>query len=217
MANVTQSFKTPLAKLEWVNVRGQGKLRMNAEDNGEPKNYQYVATAILTPEQAETMNKIVDDFWRKNKPKGVGKRKFELIKPETRKVLNEDGTPKLDADDEPIKEETGNFTIQVKTNTTWPDGKPNHPKILGSNGKPVSEEHAAVVDGIGNGTEGIIHGSLGITAYSGNEGVVAFLKGVQIKESTLQPVDSDEIEADALEDDVAETTIEDDVASAVNI
>jgi len=208
MAAPKQTFKTPLVPLEWVNVRGQGKLRMNADDNGDPNNYQYVATGILTKEQADVLNKTVDAFWRKNKPSGVGKRKFELIKEETKVVKDAEGKPVLDEDDEPVKEKTGNWIVQAKTNTVWPDGKANLPKILGSNGKPVSDEHAAVTDGIGNGTLGIIHGTLGITAYSGNEGVVFFLSGVQIKESTLKAAGSDDIEAEELEDDVADTTVE---------
>ena len=211
MAAPKQSIKTPLSPLMWVNVRGQGKLKMNADDNGEPENYQYVAQAILTPEQAEKLNKQVDDFWRKNKPKGTGKRKFELVKEETKKVLDAEGKPKLDEDDEPIREKTGNYTIQFKTITVWPkDGKPNIVKVLGANGKPLSEDHPAIVDGIGNDTMGIIHGSLGISAYPGNEGVVAYLSGVQIKDSTLTAPSSDEIEAEEIEDDVADTEVESD-------
>jgi hypothetical protein len=215
MANAKQSFKTPLSPLSWVVVRGQGKLKMNKEDNGDPANYNYTATATLTEEQANKLIPIIDDFWRKNKPKGVGKKKFDLIKKEMVKVLDADGKPKLDEDDEPIKEWTGKYTIQAKTMTQWPDGKPTNPKILGSSGKPLPEDHPAAADGIGNGTEGIIHGSLGISNYTGNEGVVFFLSGVQIKESTLQPMGSDDIQAEELEDDLeassdeAESNIED--------
>lgn len=203
-----QTFKTPLAPLMWVNVRGQGKLRMNADDNGDPANYQYVAQAVLTEKQAEALNKTIDEFWRKNKPKGVGKRKFELVRKEMVKVLDSEGKPKLDADDEPIKEETGNYVIQAKTMTQWPDGKPNIVKVLGSDGRVLPDDHPAVADGIGNGTEGIIHGSLGISNYAGNEGCVLFLNGVQIKESTLTSPSSDDIEAEAIDDDVADTDVE---------
>ncbi len=211
MANAKQTIKTPLAPLMWVNVRGQGKLKMNADDNGDPSNYQYIAQAILTTEQAQSLNKIVDDFWRKNKPKGVGKRKFELVKEESKKVLDSDGKPKLDSDDEPIKELTGNWVINAKTITHWPkDGKQNVVKILGSTGKILGDDHAAIVDGIGNDTMGIIHGSLGISAYSGNEGVVMYLSGVQIKDSTLTPSSGDEIEAEEIEDDVADADIVED-------
>ncbi len=208
MANAKLTFKTPLSPLSWVNVRGQGKLKMNADDNGEPSNYQYVAMATLTKEQADKLQVKVDNFWKDNKPKGIGKRKFEVIKEESVKVLDDAGKPKLDADDEPIRKKTGMYTVQAKTITHWPkDGKSNVIKVLGANGETLGEEHAAIADGIGNGTEGIIHGSLGISSYSGNEGVVFYLSGVQIKDSTLKAGGGDEIEADEIEDDVAETTV----------
>jgi len=208
MANAKLTIKTPLTPLMWVNVRGQGKLKMNAEDNGEASNYQYVAQAILTKEQAEVLNVKVDDFWRKNKPKGVGKRKFELVKEETRVVKDADGKPKLDSDDEPIREKTGSWVIQAKTITHWPkDGKQNIVKILGATGQALPEDHKAVIDGIGNETMGIIHGELGISAYSGNEGVVMYLSGVQIKDSTLTEANGEDIEADEIEDDVADTEV----------
>jgi len=209
MANAKQSIKTPLAPLFWVNVRGTGKLKMNCEDNQDPENYQYVAQATLTPEQADELKPIIDKFWRDNKPKGVGKRKFELIKEETVKVLDDAGKPKLDDDDEPIREATGKYTIQAKTITHWPkDGKQNIVKVLGSNGKPLPEDHPAITEGIGNNTMGIIHGALGISEYSGNEGVVMYLSGVQIKESTLQAADGNDIDAEEIEDDLEDSAEE---------
>jgi len=216
MAAPKLTIKTPLAPLNWVNVRGQGKLKMKAEDNGKVENYQYVAQAVLTEAQAKSLNKQVDDFWRKNKPDGCGKRRFELVKEETTIVKDAAGNSKLDSDDEPIREKTGKWLIQAKTITHWPkDGKQNVVKILGSNGSTLPETHPSIESGIGNGTEGIIHGSLGITAYSGNEGVVMYLSGIQIKESTLTEASGEEIQADEIEDDVAETTIEDTDGPAV--
>ena len=209
MANAKLNLKTPLAPLSWVTVRGTGKLKMNAEDNQLPENYNYTATATLTKAQADKFNASVDKFWKENKPKGCGKKKFEVIKEEFRKVLDADGKPKLDADDEPIKEATGNYTIQAKTLTHWPkDGKQNLIKLLGSNGKPLPEGHG-LEEGCGQGTMGIIHLSLGISSYPGNEGVVAYLNGVQIKESTYAEfAGGSEVDADEIEDDVADADVE---------
>lgn len=209
MANVKQTFKTPLLPLFYVSARGQGKLNMDAEDNGEPSNYHYCATVKMTKEQADDMNKVVDKFWRDNKPDGVGKRKYELVKEEMVKVIGPDGKPMKDADDEPIRKATGLWTIQAKTITHWPkDGKPNVVKLLGSGGQLLSEDHT-IGEGCGEGTMGIIHGSLGINSYSGNEGVQFYLNGVQIKESTYTPYAGAGIEADEIEDDVADTSLED--------
>lgn len=210
MSKAKQTFKTPLLPLFYVSVRGQGKLKMDAEDNGLPENYQYCATVKMDKATAEKLNKTVDKFWRDNKPQGVGKRKYELIKEEMVKVLDDAGKPKLDEDDEPIKEATGLWTLQAKTITHWPkDGKPNIVKMLGSSGKPLAEDHP-LGEGCGEDTLGIIHGTLGINAYSGNEGVQFYLNGIQIKESTYTEYAGSDIDADEIEDDVADTTIEDD-------
>jgi len=208
MAAVKQTIKTPLVPLQWVEVRGRGKLGMNKEDNGDPANYSYVAQAVLTKEQADAIQAKVNDFWKKNKPKGLGKRKFELVKEELVSKKDANGNVLKDEDDEPIKEPTGKYLINAKTMTQWPDGKPVNVKILGSTGKELPEDHPAVVDGIGNGTMGIIHGALGISAYPGNEGVVMYLSGVQIKDSTLTAKGDDAIEAEEIEDDVADTEVD---------
>ena len=142
----------------------------------------------------------MDKFWKDNKPDGTGKRKFEVVKAEMIKVLDKDGKPTLDKDDEPIKKATGKYTIQAKTITHWPkDGKQNVVKVLSSNKTELHEGHPAIDDGIGNGTEGIIHGSLGISSYSGNEGVVFYLSGVQIKDSTLKAGGGDDVKVDAIQ------------------
>lgn len=193
-------FKTKLVPIAWVNVRGRGKLKMKKEDNGDPDNYNYTATAILDKDTAEEYTKIFNKFWRENKPDGVGKQKYDLVKPETRYVLDSDDNVVKDEDDEPLREPTGRYTLQAKTLTQWPDGKPVEVKLLGSNGKPLPEGHYLEA-GCGEGTMGIIHGSLGVNAYDGNEGLMFYLSGVQIKESTFTPYEANDIEAEDIEDD----------------
>lgn len=193
-------LKTKLVPIAWVNVRGRGKLKMKKEDNGDPDNYNYTATAILDKDTAEEYIKIFNKFWRENKPDGVGKQKYDLVKPETRYVLDSDNNVVKDEDDEPLREPTGRYILQAKTLTQWPDGKPVEVKLLGSNGKPLPEGHCLEA-GCGEGTMGIIHGSLGVNAYDGNEGLMFYLSGVQIKESTFTPYEANDIEAEYIEDD----------------
>jgi hypothetical protein len=202
--------KTPLLPLSWVSVRGDGKLKKDAEDNKEPQNYIYCATVTMSKAQAETIKKTLDKFWRENKPAGVGKQKYDVVKEEFIKKLDAEGKPMLDEDDEPIKEATGNYTMMAKSLTVWPDGKPNVIKLLGSNGKELMEGHP-LENGCGQGTEGIIHYSVGINGWDSNEGLQIYLNGVQIKESTFTEYtggDAD-IHAEAIEDDVADADVED--------
>ena len=210
MAKAKMTFKTPLLPLSWVSVRGHGKLKKDQEDNQLPENYNYTATVTLTKEQADVIIKKFAEFWKDNKPKGVGKQKYDLVKEEFIKVLGDDGKPLLDAEDEPIKEATGMYTLQAKTVTQWPkDAKPNIIKLMGSNGEILQEGHK-LEDGCGEGTMGIIHGSIGVNDYNDNEGLQFYLNGVQIKDSSFAEYTGggNEINADAIDDeDVAETEI----------
>jgi len=210
MAKPKMNLKTPLAPLSWVNVRGTGKLKMDKEpDSTDANDFNYTATVTLTPAQAEPLKKKLDEFWRKNKPKGVGKQKYDILKEETKFVIDDAGEKLKDADDEPIKEKTGMWTITAKTMTVWPDGKPNVIKLLGSNSKLLQDGHDLEA-GCGEGTMGIIHGSIGINGYSNNEGLQFYLNGVQIKDSTYTEYSGgSDIDADELEDDVVETEVQD--------
>lgn len=207
------AFKTKLHPLSWVNVRGQGKLKKEDPkkplDKEDPSSYNYVATVTITAKEADEYKKILDKFWRDNKPQGVGKQKYEVVKEEFRKVLDADGKPVLDEDEEQVKEPTGMWTIMAKTLTVWPDNKPNIVKLLGSNGKELPEGHP-LENGCGEGTMGILHCSVGINDYADNEGLQIYLNGVQIKDSTFTEFTGGvEIDASEIEDDVADTEVDD--------
>jgi len=201
MAKPKLTFKTPLAPLSWVTTRGTGKLKKDKPDDKDPINYNYTATVTLTETQAKEIEAKFNKFWRDNKPSGVGKQKYELVKKEMIKVLDAKGEPALDADDEPIKEHTGMYTLQAKTLTQWPDGKPNHIILQGSNGKPLAEGHP-IEGGCGEGTMGILKGSIGINAYNDNEGLQFYLQAVQIKDSTYaEYTGGDTVDEDTIDDE----------------
>ncbi len=212
MANPKLTYKTPLLPLSWVNVRGQGKLKMEKEDNGDPENYNYTATIIFPDEAAMKASKtIFDKFWRENKPQGAGKQNYDMFKKVMTPTLDDNGKEQRDEDDEIVKHHTGEYSLAAKTLTHWPkDGKQNIVKLLGSNGKALTDGHG-LEGGCGEGTIGIIHGALGINAYPSNMGLQFYLNGVQIKESTYTEfTGGNEVEADEIDDDVADTEIPED-------
>jgi len=218
MAKPKITFKTKLHPLSWVTVRGQGKLKKEDPrkplDKEDPSSYNYCATVTLTPEQAKEYIATLDKFWRENKPSGVGKQKYDVVKEEFKYVLDAEGKKKKDADDEPIKEATGKWTMMAKTLTEWPDGKPNLVKLLGSNGKELPAGHG-LEGGCGDGTMGILHCSVGINDFSDNEGLQIYLNGVQIKDSTYTEYSGgNEVNADEIDDDVAETDVDDGAPAA---
>lgn len=209
MAKVKQTYKTPLLPLSWVTVRGEGKLKKKNKPE-DPDQHNYLATVTFPDEPSMLKAKAVfDKFWRENKPKGIGKQKYELIKPVMVPTLDDKGKEMFDEDDEIIKHHNGQYTLTAKTATTWPDGNTKVVKLLGSNGKELPEGHK-LENGCGIGTLGIIHGTLSINEYEGNEGLQLFLNGVQIKDSSfVEYVGGDGLdEVEEIEDDVADAEVD---------
>jgi hypothetical protein len=198
MAKVKMNFKTPLCELMWVSIDGKGKLKYDPNgmlDENDPQNYHYTATARLTKEQADSIKKALQEFWRNNKPQGATKQKYDIVKPELEKVLDEQGKEVLDEDGAPVMKETGYYVMQFKTKTVWPDGKPNKVKVLRANGTPIDLGDTK----IGNGSTGVIHGNIMINSFKGNEGLLANLQAIQLKK--LVPYAEDDVEAEDLGDD----------------
>ncbi len=195
MAQVKLTFKTPLLPLEWVNISGQGKLKMNKDDDGTPSNYNYTATVIYPDEASMKKDKaIFDKFWRENKPSGCTKQNYDMFKPEKAPTLDDAGKEQHDEDDAIIKHETGRYTLAAKTITHWPkDGKPNVVKVKRANGEPLVLGDRT----IGEGSIGVIHGSIGINAYTGNEGLAFYLQAVQLKKF-VEYTGNDDVQTDDL-------------------
>ncbi|MCI4437340.1 MAG: hypothetical protein JHC33_11095 [Ignisphaera sp.] len=192
------TFKTPLAPLLWVNISGKGKKKydpQNTLDDNDPSSFQYTATARLTKAQADAVVAQLKEFWKNNKPAGATSMKYDLVKPELEKVLDKDGRPVEDEDGNPVTKETGFYLMQAKTITQWEDGKPNVIKTLRANGQPL-DLHGKV---IGDGSEGVIHGTIGVNAFKGNEGLNFYLTGVQLKK--FVEYTGTELEADDLGED----------------
>jgi len=213
LAQIKKTFKTPLLPLSWVNIAGTGKLKMNAEDNGEPSNYNYTATVIYPDEESMKKDKVIfDTFWRENKPKGCTKQNYSMFKEEMAPDLDAQGNEQHDEDDALIKKATGRWTLAAKTITHWPkDGKPNKIKVLRANGNPLDLGDKV----IGDGSIGVIHGSIGVNAYAGNEGLAFYLNAVQLKKF-VEYTGSDDVETDDLGDDEGLEDVEMDTADVSN-
>ncbi len=198
MAATKIQFKTPLLPLSWVQVTGQGKLKMNADDDGDPKNYTYTATVTYPDEASMKVDKArFDTFWRENKPQGCTKQNYDMFKPEMVADLDAQGNEQHDADDALIKKPTGRWTLAAKTLTHWPkDGKQNVVKVLRANGDRLELGDKV----IGEGSIGIIHGSVGINAYSGNEGLAFYLNAIQLKKF-VEYTGGDDVEAEDIGED----------------
>ena len=174
------TYKTPLCGLSWANIAGQGKLKFDPEkklDKNDASSYIYTITGTITADEAEVMNKDFNKFWRENKPAGVTKQKYDLIKKELIPDLDADGKEQKDEDDAVIMKHTGKYTIVAKTNTVWPSGDANVVKVMRANKAPLNLGKKV----IGLGSTGVIHGQLGISAFKGNEGLAFYLTAVQLK------------------------------------
>lgn len=206
------TYKTPLCGLSWANISGQGKLKFDPEgklDKNDASSYIYTITGTVTAEQAEEMNKVFNKFWRENKPAGVTKQKYDLVKEELVPDLDKDGKEQKDEDDAVIMKHTGRFTVVAKTNTQWPSGDANVVKVMRANTDPLKLGKKV----IGIGSTGVIHGQLGISAFKGNEGLAFYLTAVQLKKFVEYvgggAVDSEDLGEDEGMDDLDLDTAED--------
>ena len=203
------NFKTPLLPLSWVNITGQGKLKMNKEDNGDSANYNYTATVTYPTEESMKKDKaLFDKFWRENKPAGCTKQSYAMFKPEMEPDLDANGKEQFDEDDALIKKATGRWLLSAKTITHWPkDNKQNIVKVLRANGNPLQLGDKV----IGEGSVGVLHASLGINGYSGNEGLALYLDAVQLKKF-VEYTGGSEVDADDLGEDEGLDDLDMDVA-----
>jgi len=189
-------YKTPKVSLAWVKITGEGEEDLQGR-------MKYLASAVLSEEQKDELEAELNAFWKENKPKGAKKMKSNGISKEMRK------TDETDEDGDAIKEHTGNYLLQFKTNATWPDGNQNKIKVYNAKGKPVSLGDTK----IGNGSVGKIAGSYDIYAVKDkqgnitNAGITFYLNGIQVIK--LEEYTAGEVEFEA-EDDEEGWTGEDD-------
>jgi len=186
------TFKTPLAPLRYLTTAGQGKMKYdptNKLDKNDPASYEYTATAILTKAQKDVIEPILKNFWNENKPAGITKQKYTLLKEEM------ETTNEKDEDGDAIKKATGFWLLQAKTNAVWPSGDKNTIKIMRGNGSPLNLGEKR----IGDESVGVLHGEIAINAFGGNEGLLFYLNGVQLRkfvEYTGGTIETEDLEGE---------------------
>lgn len=195
-------YKTPKLPLMWVKIDGEGEEDLQGR-------MKYLASVLLTEEQKDELEAELNAFWKENRPKGAKVMKSNGISKEMRK------TEETDEDGDPIKEHTGNYLLQFKTNATWPDGKRNKIKVFNAKGKPVELGETK----IGNGSLGKIAGAYDIYTVKDkqgnitNAGVTFYLNGIQVIK--LEQYDASSVEFEA-EDDEEGWTGDDDSFEGVS-
>jgi hypothetical protein len=110
----------------------------------------------------------IDNFWEEAR-KEMGIKKAEPKTTIYKPVLDAEGN------------ETDEVEFKFKTNATFKDGKTNLAKIYNAKGVDVTKEFIENNTQIGNGTTGVVFGSLAIYEYAKSFGVTSYLKGIQIK------------------------------------
>ena len=155
----------PVGKLEWVFIAKDGR---NQAMQGQPEKMQKTATLVLNKDSAEakSLTSEIDAAWE------VYKAENPKIKPATKaKSLGYKAVT-----DKDTGAETNDLAFTFKTNSFWPDGKPNVIKVY--NAKGVAVDMGETV--IGNGSLGVIHGAMGGYEYAGSFGISLYLTAVQV-------------------------------------
>jgi len=160
----TKAFKVGPAQLAWVFINGDGSLN----DMGDVPKYEYKATAILPKDKAQPFIDQLNEFWKEYNGGKTVKAKSLGYKEEE----DENG------------EKTGMVTFTFKTNTAFEqkDGskKPTVVRVFRGNGSEITESFHQAEKKTGNGSEGIIHGTMAI--YDRNaaaRGITLYLSAIQ--------------------------------------
>lgn len=187
-------WKTSNGPLQWTHVSGKGAPKYGKQYTSEdPADFEYKATRIVTAEEAKVIQAEINEFWKANKPAKIAKPSSTFLKP----IL--EATNEKDEYGEPIKKESGKYSVTASTNASF-KGKEGYVStkivLLRGNGTEIPANHPLVVGtvGVGEGSEGIIHGSLAVTEYEGKAYVKFYLKGVQF--SKFVPYEGSGVEAD---------------------
>ncbi len=173
----------PVGKLEWVFIIGDGR---NQAMDGQPEKMQKTASLVLNKDSKEAKHLIsqIDATW-------------EAYKAENHKIKA--ATEPKSLGYKAIKDantgaETNDLNFTFKTNSFWPDGKPNKIKTYNSKGQEVDMGETI----IGNGSLGVIHGSMGGYEYAGSFGISLYLTAVQVAklvEGSGESVETEDISA----------------------
>lgn len=190
-------FKTQVGPLVWTYVSGKGSAKYGKQFTSEdPFDFEYKASMKVDKASGDKIQKVINDFWKENKPAKILKPTSTFLKPE---MVESDKTDEYGAN---VKVESGNYIISASTNAAFKtkDGvKPAKIALLNSKGQKLPDSHPLVSGdvGVGEGSTGVIHGNLAITEYEGKAYVKFYLGGVQF--AKLVPYEGNDIDADALD------------------
>lgn len=187
--------KTQSASLKYIFITGEGR---NQALQGEEARMQYVAS-IVAPKGGDVhthFEKQVMAEWETYKSMyGVkGLPKTTGIKDEMQK--DPEGT--IDPSTEEIQRvPTGNVIIGFKTNTKWPDGNPQVVKVFDRKGADITAAVHGADWSIGEGSQGVVHGTAMGNNVGGTHKVTLYLSAVQL--SKLVKYEGNEVETEELE------------------
>lgn len=196
--------KTQVSNLKYVFIKGEGR---NQALKGEEPRMQYVATAVMKKDgdAHKHIEAQINAEWDRYKTEfGVkGKPKTNGIKDEYMK----DPKGEIDPETEEVKKvPTGNVLVTFKTNTTWADGKPQKILVKDRKGADITAAVTAATWGIGEGSQGIIHGTAMGNNIGGTHKVTLYLTAIQLAKLVKyagNDVECDEIDGEDLELDSA--------------
>jgi len=194
-------YKTEPRELIYTYISGKGAPKFGVEyTNEDPSKFDFKASQVLTAEEAKPVQKIIKDFWAENKDKYSGKKLSGTFLSEEMKV-----TEDKDEYGEPIKMATGNYVLTASTNAAFKNNKGeinlNSIGIYTSKGVKLAAPHPLVVGevGVGEGSQGIIHGEIAVTTFESKAYVKLYLKGVQFTKFVareLAGVDAEELDVE---------------------
>ncbi len=170
---------TPTGELRWVFIVGEGR---DQSENNDGSKMQKMASLVLKTDSAEC-KKLTGDIkavWEEYKAANPSKiKKATQPKSLGYKVIKDPDTD----------EETDETIFAFKTNSFYPDGKPNNIVVYSGGGKKLVNGSKYIIDGvdfvpgetfIGNGSIGVIHGEAAGYEYAKQYGVSLYLKAVQL-------------------------------------
>lgn len=175
---MSTKVKTQEGTLKYIYIKGEGR---NQAMPGEPERMQYVISITFPKVSAgaKHLQELVEKEWvAYKKATGVkGRPKTNCIKEE----FSRDPEGTIDPDTEVVRKiPTGNIIAQFKTNTTWPDGKPQVVRVFDHKGSNITGAYAQADWAIGNDSTGVIFGSAVGNNAGGSNKVTLYLTAVQI-------------------------------------
>ena len=170
---------TPVGELRWVFIVGEGRDQSEANDGSK---MQKMASLVLHKDSPECKKLMadIDVVWKEYKAANPTKIKAATVPKSLGYKLIKD--PDTD-------EETDEMIFAFKTNSKYPDGKPNNITVYSAGGKKLVNGSKYIIDGIdydpaetfiGNGSTGILHGEAAGYEYAKSYGVSLYLKAVQL-------------------------------------